>query len=137
VQHHFAAAGSGDIGGDVGQKRGPADQRAHEMQRDRVLGQIAEHRVPARQVPDPLIGIVGFVIALKFLYPAACAVFLRRAVKRLAHPFQPRRRQGVRNEADTGLIKIPPCLIQIGCCRRQTVFVCARHGCFSLPVLFL
>ena len=85
VQDHLAAAGPGDVGRDVAQKRRPAERRLHQPERQRVLDQVGEDRIAAEEIPHPLIGLVMRIVEAELLLPAARPVLARRAIQRLAH----------------------------------------------------
>jgi hypothetical protein len=75
VQHHLPAAGSGDVRRQVAEQHGPAEHGAEQTHRDRVDGEVLEHRRPAEQVPDTLVGLIVRVVAEEVLYSPARTVF--------------------------------------------------------------
>jgi hypothetical protein len=53
------SAGQRDVGGEVGDQEVRAEQRRHELDRGRMLDQLAEDRVTLQQIEDADIMLIG------------------------------------------------------------------------------
>ncbi|MEZ5226391.1 MAG: hypothetical protein R2710_06860 [Acidimicrobiales bacterium] len=58
MEHPGGAAGSGDVARQVAEQHGPAEHRAQQLDRCRVLDEIDEDGRAAGQVPSALVGVV-------------------------------------------------------------------------------
>ena len=113
MQDHLAAAGAGDVSGDIAQQRRPAKHAAHRRKRRRMLRQILEDRVAAEDVPHALVGIVGSVIQAEFLFAPSRAILGGRAIERRPGPFEPVPLQHARDHADAVFPDMPETLFSV------------------------
>jgi len=121
VQVHLAAPWAGDVGRQVAQQDALTDHGPDEPQRDRVLGQVDEPPGAARQVPDPLVGLVARGVRDEVLAQAAAQLLVGHVVERAADRHQRRGVQHAGDGADTVLSEVTLGALDVVGRRRQSV----------------